>query len=75
MVIEYVLFFYVGDWPRGLFFHAMDERLKDVSRTKVERNEEKGELGESNHMKLIQKNRQLNASSFVLYKCNHSSSS
>jgi len=43
MVIEYVLFFYM--LKVGLvayIFHEMDERSKDVQRTKVERNNKKG---------------------------------
>ncbi|MEH7290605.1 hypothetical protein [Priestia megaterium] len=44
MVIEYVLFFYMlGLGLVAYIFHEMDERCKDVPRTKVERNEEQWE--------------------------------
>jgi len=43
MVIEYVLFFYMlGIGLVTYIFHEMDERPKDVPRTKVERNNKKG---------------------------------
>lgn len=42
MVIEYVLFFYMlGVGLVAYIFHEMDERSKDVPRTKVERNNKK----------------------------------
>ncbi|MGG0586498.1 hypothetical protein ABE049_19605 [Priestia megaterium] len=49
MFMEYVLFFYMlGLGLVAYIFHEMDERSKDVPRTKVELKEGQGDLGELN---------------------------